>query len=116
MQNYDACLRYFTKSYPYTVAPGSVGGTGAFNMMFAAAGNPYLYVPFKKTMAKTPTVVGYSQTSGAANVVRDVSASADKAITSVANTSDAGFGGFIITSPNAAVWQGQFHYTADTGL
>jgi hypothetical protein len=114
-QNYDDCLRYFTKSYPYTVATGSVGGSGAFNMMFAAAGNPYLYVPFKKTMAKTPTVVGYSQTSGAANVVRDVSASADKAITSVVNTSDAGFGGFVITSPNAAVWQGQFHYSSDTG-
>ena len=70
-QNYDECLRYFSKSYAY----GTVGTTatvaGAPQFWIPASQQPYVYIPYKKTMAKNPpTITGFS-TSGAVNSVRD---------------------------------------------
>jgi hypothetical protein len=114
-QNYDDCLRYYTKSYLYTIAPGAVNAAGLIYAYVAASLSPYVNIPFKKVMAKAPTVQGYSPTSGAAGTVRDYNASLDKTITNPANTGDASFQGFTITSPNVAAWQAGIHWTADTG-
>jgi hypothetical protein len=114
-QNLDDCLRYFDKSYPYGTAIGAVITNGAANATFPAGYHPWLYVPFKKTMAKTPTIAGYSPATGAVNTVRDVTASADKTITAAVAVGDHSFSGFSISGANAAAWQGQFHYTTDTG-
>jgi hypothetical protein len=114
-QNYDDCLRYFEKSYPYAVAPGTVSTAGAINFWTGSAQNPFIPVRFKKVMAKTPTVVGYSDVSGAINNVRDVGAAVDRAISSTLKPGDTAFAGFVTTTQGASIWQASFHYTADTG-
>ncbi len=114
-QNYDDCLRYYTKSYAYGTAIGSVANPGVIQGLFTAGTSPITYVPFKKTMAKTPTLTAYSNASGAANMMRDNTAAADKTVTGPNIVGDAGFDGFVISSPNASNWNGAFHYTSDTG-
>ena len=114
--NLDECLRYYTKSYNYGVVPGTASSAiGLVNAVVAASQSPVsVPIAFKKIMAKTPTVTGYAY-DGTINTVRDATASANKAITSTVFPGDSLFGGFNVTSPNAALWQSQFHYTADTG-
>ena len=115
-QNLDECLRYYEKSYPYAVAPGTANAANGLVYFLAQAGqSPYIPIRFKKVMAKTPTIIGYSYITGAANTVRDNNATVDRAITSATNSGDAGFNGFTVTGPNASIWQAAFHYTADTG-
>lgn len=113
----DECQRYFTKSYPYATKPGtaSISAGSVRFQAFAGMFPNNLYAPFKKTMAKAPTVTGYSTTSGASNTVRDEQAAADKTISGTQGAEDSGFGGFSISSANAANWYGSFHYIADTG-
>jgi hypothetical protein len=116
-QNYDDCLRYYTKSYNYPTIAGTASA-GAGSAIFPAfAGNqPYCWQPFKKVMAKAPTVTGYSPNTGAINTMRDVSpGNVDRAVTSAVNVGDTGFSGFNITGANAANWIAQFNWTADTG-
>lgn len=116
-QNLDGdmgCERYYTKSFLYGTAPGAATTTGQCAMYAPAGLHPLVPVRFKKTMAKTPTVVAYSPATGAINIVRDATASAEKTAT-VSAPGDDGFGGFTVTSPNAGVWQASFHYVADTG-
>jgi hypothetical protein len=115
-QNYDDSLRYFCKSYNYAIKPGTSGNAlGDLRATFIASQHPLLPVAFKKQLAKTPTVTGYSYNSGAANTVFDANAVTDKAITAAVDLGESGFNGFTVTSPNAGTWQGQFHYIADTG-
>ena len=113
-QNYDECLKYYSKSYAY----GTVGTTGtvagAPQLWIPASQQPYVYVPFKKTMAKAPTITGFS-TSGTVNSVRDFTSSSDRAITGVVNAGDSGFSGFALSTVNSSPWIVGFHYVADTG-
>jgi hypothetical protein len=115
--NLSRCQRYFTKSYPYSVQPGSVSSVGQVRFWSVAGFAPNnMHVPFKRTLAKAPTTItGYSSTTGVANTLRDEAAGADKTITSAQAVGDSAFGGFAVTSPNAANWYGSFQYTADTG-
>jgi hypothetical protein len=112
--NLTACQRFFTKSYPYATAVGAANNTGAINLAAMASTSPFAPVRFKRTMAKTPTITGYSPATGAVNNVRNTSAPADLVIASVAAPGDDGFGGFNATAP-ATNWGCQYHYTADTG-
>jgi hypothetical protein len=71
-QNYDDCLRYFQKSYPYGTAVGSAGQNtfATFNSPTAvnnAAFPVYGGTRFYKPMAKTPTCTAYNHSSGAIN-------------------------------------------------
>jgi hypothetical protein len=113
--NLEACQRYYQKSYGYAVLPGtaSIGPGLLINMNFAGT-SPNFPIPFKRTMAKAPTVSGYSY-AGIVNTVRDATAGLDKTISSSTSVGDIGFSGFSISSPNAAQWMSQFHYTADAG-
>jgi hypothetical protein len=116
-QNLDDCLRYYTKSYHYNTIAGTAS-SGAGSAIFPAfAGNqPYCWQPFKKVMAKIPTVTSYSPTTGAINTMRDVTpGNVDRAVTAAVNVGDTGFSGFNITGANAANWIAQFNWTADTG-
>jgi hypothetical protein len=109
-------LRYFTKSYLYGTAPGAVSNPGQCSISpFNTGQNPNGAIPFKKVMAKIPTVTGYSNATGATNTVRDSSAAVDRAITAVASAGDSGFGGFALSTQNASATIYSFHYTADTG-
>ena len=114
-QNLDECLRYYAKSYSYAVAAGTASAIGQCAMYCPASLHPVTPIRFKKTMAKAPTVTGYSPVSGAINNLRDNTAVLDKAINGASSVGDDGFSGFTVTSPNAAAWQSLSHYTADTG-
>jgi len=116
LANYSRCVRYYQKSYNYATVPGTATATG--NVRANPIANFYpnnIYVPFNPRMAKTPTLVAYSTTSGAANTVRDETAGADKTVTGTQSLGDAGFAGLAISSPNAAQWQCSFQWIADTG-
>jgi hypothetical protein len=114
-QNYDDCLRYFCKSYSYPTIAGTVTTVGACQAILPAGQQACTPVRFKKTMAKVPTMTGYSPATGASGNLRDNSAAADKPVQSPVNLGDDGFSGFSTATPNAAVWTGSFHYTADSG-
>jgi hypothetical protein len=112
--NLDECLRYYYKSYPYGAVPGT---TSSSNLIFIGMGantGPIGSFPYKKIMAKAPTVTGYAQ-DGTVNTVRDVSSSVNRAITSNIFVGDTSFSGFNITGTPTTQWNCQFHYTADTG-
>lgn len=113
-QNLDECLRYYAKSFGYGTAPGSASGQGV-RFIVPASCNANCNTPFPRRMAKAPTVVGYSAGTGAINNVRDVNAGADRAISGVNIATEVGFGGFNLSTLNAAVTQYGYDYTADTG-
>jgi Collagen triple helix repeat (20 copies) len=112
------CTRYFQKSYLYGVALGAATAAGSMNFGIGTglpANQVLTPIRFPKIMAKSPTVTGYSYTTGAINNVRDATGGADRAISSANGISDSGFSGFVITGGTAPPIQYNFHYTADTG-
>jgi hypothetical protein len=113
-QNYDDCLRYYTKSYGYATLPGANTSAGQVACIIPGNANLFTYMPFKKTMAKTPTVMAYS-TDGTVNAVRDATASVNRSVNAVVAPADSGFSGFNMTTVNAAQAIYALHYTADTG-
>jgi hypothetical protein len=70
-QNYDECLRYFCRSYPYGTPVGGANSNSysLFNSIIAIAGSCVFQggIKFPRQMAKTPTVIPYAQNNGAAN-------------------------------------------------
>ena len=76
---------------------------------------PQGHIPFKRPMAKVPTITGYSPVTGAVNNVRDSALGGDRGITSNVNVGDSMFQGFITGNAAATNTMFQFHYTADTG-
>jgi hypothetical protein len=115
-QNYDSCQRYFQKSMPFGTAPGTGTGIGLRCIFSVSNPNPVFPIFFKKTMAKNPTVTGYNPVGGAINSMRDLTNSADRAITGLyTGATDYGFNGFTVTGGSASLWVGAVDYTADTG-
>ena len=115
-QNLDECLRYYTKSYPYANSAGAVINAGAVWQACPVNTGPIGCVPFKKVMAKVPTLTGYSPVTGAINNVRNFSTSADLAISSVtAFTGDGSFSGWNLSATPSTIYNCAYHYTADTG-
>jgi hypothetical protein len=112
-QNLNECQRYFQKSYPYGTALGTATA-GVRHMVPAGATNPWHAMSFKQTMAKAPTVTGYSL-DGTINNVKDQTAGANRAITAALDVADYGFNGFTVTGGVATLWQAIYHYTADVG-
>jgi hypothetical protein len=116
-QNLDGdmgCLRYYQKSYNYADKAGTVTSNGSLFITGPAGQSALGGIVFLKPMAKQPTVVGYSNTSGAVNTIRDVTAGADKTA-SPWGVGEKNFQGWSVTAPNASTYFAQFHYTADTG-
>jgi hypothetical protein len=114
--NYDDCLRYYQKTYDYGVKAGSAS-SGAGVILVTVPANSQAYAPcsFKRTMAKVPTLVGYSNSTGAANTVRDLLAAVDRTVSAPGFQGESAFGGFSVTTFNAGITQYAYHYTADTG-
>jgi hypothetical protein len=116
-KNYDDCLRYYQKTYPYGTAPGTVTNQGFVQAVIPANVNPWMYVPFQKTMAKIPvTMQAYSNVTGLISAVRDNTAALDRTVTGYPGMGDSGFGGLNCSTQNAALATYSFHYTADTGF
>jgi hypothetical protein len=114
-QNFDDCLRYYQKSYAYATALGTATTVNSPQITSLASNHPYCWLPFKKPMAKLPTISAWSPASGASNNVRNLSGGADLTVTGAMNAGDNGFGGFTVTTPPAGNWVCGLHYQADTG-
>jgi hypothetical protein len=106
-------LRYYQKSYPYSVLPGAVNSNGAVYGIALGAISPWQPVRFHRPMAKTPTLTAYSPPTGAKNMA-SVSG-ADSAVNGFSGNGETGFGGVTLTTLPTANFYLDFHYTADTG-
>jgi hypothetical protein len=111
--NLDDCLRYYDKSYNYTHAPGTATSAPVCPIWTLTTAQAYGWIPFKKRMAKSPTVTIYNYSTSAASSVRD-STGADHPVTSVINIGETGFGGMQGTGFTTGVVLFP-HYVADTG-
>jgi hypothetical protein len=112
-QNYNECLRYYAKSYQYSIKPGANFGTGR---LLARSGNnsyPLSQARFPRELAKQPTVTPYAG-DGTINVIDNWTASTKIGATAI-NTSTSGFEGLNTPSGYTANQDCLFHYTADTG-
>lgn len=113
-QNYDDCLRYYSKSYPYATATGTVTFAGAIGN-FIVAGAPAAFggLQWPKRMAKTPSIGIYNPQTGAANVAYDGTSGTSFSV-SVASVSETGLLQ-LSGSGMTAFHPLQIHYAADTG-
>ena len=115
-QNYDECLRYFFKSWDYAVAVATTAANGAFiNLNGPTTSAMVGHWPFKKVMAKAPTVTCYSQTSGAINTVRDVTGATDRTVNST-TVSNSCCQAIILATSFAANARCDWQLTADTAF
>jgi hypothetical protein len=115
-QNLDECLRYYTKSYPYGVAPGAVNTAGCVQVFVGLSLSPEVYIAFPRVMAKTPTVTVYGPNlANAAGYIWDTSSSTNRSISAVITAGDRSFSGVSLTTPNTVQSLQQFQWTADTG-
>jgi len=112
--NLSRCQRYYTKSYPQTIQPGSIETNANGIASCVANTTGYAVIQFKRTMAKAPTIIGYSPTTGAASNVHNASSGVDAPVSNYISVSDQGFYGFNVGSPTTN-WILVYHYTADTG-
>jgi len=115
-QNLDECLRYYTKSYLPTERPGTASASGIIVAPCAAGSGITQYQPFKKLMAKSPTMAIYSYVTGAANTARDMGSNSDRTVTSVGQISQHGFGIINLSTTNPAISWYAYAYIADTGF
>jgi hypothetical protein len=114
-RNYDDCLRYYSKSYPYGSKAGGVTNAGQRTARVSPqfTTNTYDTITFPKTMAKIPTVALYSP-DGTANAAQVLGA-ANVTVNSISYIGDNAFSGFAMASAQTANNTMVFHYTADTG-
>lgn len=121
LQNREESLRYFFKSYPFSVVPGSatfLGSNGCFYAVSATASNGY--APFLKTMPPVnpsgygPGVSIYNPSTGVLNSVYNGGTGAAIPVTGANYISDSGFSQ--ITGTGFAGQNMVFQYTADSGF
>jgi hypothetical protein len=113
-QNLLECQRYYQTSYPWGTAKGTATALGSVSI-FATAGTwPQAWIPFNQRMAKSPSLNGYSPSTGTLNTVRDTLANADRSTSGTINASDNGFSGFSLGTTNGSSAMYVLHYTADT--
>jgi hypothetical protein len=110
------CQRYYEKSYDESTTPGTSTDTGA--LLGISPGNTnrvFASIQLRVTKRGAPTYTIYS-TTGASGNIRDVTASADKAI-SLATTAGQNGVGLICTAGITAVTNTlAFQYTASSEL
>jgi hypothetical protein len=116
-QNLSACERYFQKTYSYATKPGTATFTGTIGTIIPAS-NIGLVLPgtagFRPRMAKSPTVTCYSETTGTANAVRDITSAGDRAVSAVQND-ESGIMQIGLTANGVANNFIRYQYQADTG-
>lgn len=120
-----ACMRYYEKSYDYTVAPGtsSIGGYVFVPSSASTIANsaPYAYVPFKVKKRSTPTntIYGFSGGSGKSS---NATSGADFAANSATNysSSNSEFGVAVCNTSGGALTVGGggfiYHFVAEAEL
>jgi hypothetical protein len=116
--NYDACLRYYQKSYDYAIVPGAANqqaGEIIFVSPAVATGGLYVPVRFPKIMAKDPSAMGYSPITGLSGAIRNLTANADIGYAGFVQAGQTGFGGWSFGAGITASSSMAGHYTMDTG-
>lgn len=115
-QNYDECLRYFSKTYHYAIAPGTNTATGLLVFRVDPNALSYVtgYVSYQRPMAKVPNMSFWSD-AGTANQLSAFGAGTAGTVSGVIGNSDKGFQGVHLSASNTANNSLQGHYTADTG-
>lgn len=115
--NLVACQRYYQQSCPYGALPTETNQlNGAWQAITFAGDQPFGQISFKRAMATSPTVLGYSPVTGVVNKLRDISGGIDRNITGPVNVGDGGFSGFTTVSTPSTQWEWNAHWTADTNL
>ena len=118
-QNLGECLRYFQKSYPHVVAPGTATSTqGEVVVISPGVSTPNLFHPVRYGVPmaiSNPTVTIYAPGTGAINNVLDASGAINRVVSSVKNPGSTGFGGVVLATNPAANSVIEYNYTADTG-
>jgi hypothetical protein len=114
-QNYDDCLRYFTKSYNYEIIIGTVDTGNRMQFIASNATTASGQATFPKPMAKRPTLTVYSDASGAINNVRDPDGGGVDRAASNLIFSTKHFIQLTMGTASAVNNRMTFHYTADTG-
>lgn len=116
-QEYNWCLRYFQKSFPYAVAPATNAGvTGSFNVVQFVAGTVAQNTPtytFLNPMRVAPSVMLYNPSAANSNI-RNLSRSADWSACSASNIGEKGLAFTATGVSGSAVGDlSVVHWTAD---
>lgn len=112
------CQRYYEKSYDIDVAPGTATNTGEIICVAAATGTTAAITSMLFKVQKRisgPTVIGYSNSTGASNNLFNNNLAADFAVVSTGPFHN----GVIFRSNGTSITAGQQiqgHYTADAEL
>lgn len=78
---YQRCLRYYEKSYDYSVVPGTVTSAGSQYAVANGSANRPIWNIFYKVPKRTgASAVGYSSGTGASGNCRDTLAAADRTV------------------------------------
>jgi hypothetical protein len=115
--NLTRCQRFFQTSYDYGIKPGGANAVGSIYIWGQANQHPYMYLPYKQTMAKAPVATNaYSNITGAINTVRNNTTAADVTASGLIANGINGFSGFTLSPIPTANYLASFHYTVDTGF
>lgn len=112
-EEFQDCLRFYEKSYDYSIAPGSISQNGQYRVLAATVNSFYDggKIRYAKKM-KTPVITYYSPYTGASNNIFNGTSMSDVAGSSVVNP---GENGCYISGPALYVVGNdyRFHFTAD---
>lgn len=106
------CQRYFCKSYPQTVKPGTATGSGYRGIVTTSLGYSYMPLQWPVEMAKTPTITFYNHNTGAAGTWVDGGATAR----SMSVTGQGSTGATAVCTTAAASSSIGGHYVADAEI
>ncbi|WMJ71316.1 hypothetical protein [Stenotrophomonas sp. 24(2023)] len=112
----DLCQRYFNKSYPLDIAPGTANDAGRIGIGFQQGATPSFCaypIRFPVSMRATPTVTIYSAVSGVAGKVTQ-NDNSDVNVVALRNPASSGAElNWNNSTNNFGAW---FHYTADAEI
>ena len=116
------CMRYYEKSYNYSVAPGTsttYEGTHLAELLADGTTTRIKILDSKFLVRKraAPTMTFYTSDGGASGEINNYSSGADKTISSIGNTGETNIGRyFSMTDAGAANEQYEFQYEANAEL
>jgi len=110
------CQRYYQKSFPISVVPGTSGYYGSTVAAPASASN-YFWPGhlYRVPMRTTPSLVFYTANGGASGYIRRTSDGTNISVTSIDHYTESGFAGFAVSSASSGT-NHDWNYTASAEL